>query len=279
MKIADYLEAKFKRLKDEAAVQKRIETFENKKAEKQKEIKKAGDHLDKVLQDKLLFRKTNASKIIHNSILAFKQTYNLQSDAAKGSPLNGKKAVQFRSMTPTRQSEPRSRRATSNSIDVDTYFELYEQRGNDAQRQIMEIHKKKNDFLLSHQNKIVANKSKALESKDKHVDELAARYIRKILEFETRKDDKEKNFLQGLAKQKEKLKENKGAMHEKLHMLKLEMDDNRKQIAEARQEKIDRALANKEVAMRQTQQKLHQFKIKKDNHLLRSAEINEGNVP
>jgi hypothetical protein len=278
MKIADYLEAKFKRLKDEAAAQKRLETFETKKAEKHKEIKKAGDQLDKVLKEKMLFRNTNASRLIHNSILAFKQTYKVNGDEAKDSPLKERKAVQFRSMTPTRQSESQVQRKTSASIDIDTYFELYEQKGIEVQRQIMDIHRKKNDTLANHQNKIAVNKAKAVEAQDKRLDEIATRYIRKILDFDSRKSVKEKQCFQEIEKQKEKVKENKGAMHEKLQMLKSEMDQTRKQIAEVRREKVERVLANKEVAMRQTLQKLHQFKIKHENHFMRSTEINESNV-
>ena len=278
MKIADYLEAKFKRLKDEANIQKKLEAFEAKKAEEQKEIKKAGDQLQKVLQEKLLFRKTNASKLIHNSIVAFKQTYSRQNDQAQTSPFKSKKAVQFRSITPTRKAESENRRAMSTSLDIDTYFELYEQKGLDVQRQIIELHKKRNDFLLSHQSKIDANKNKAVESQEKHLDDLAARYIRKILDFDHRRIEKEQNYAKDLVSQKEKFKENKGAMHEKMHTLKAEMDDHFRQVIETRREKIERATINKEKAMRQTQQKLNQFQIKKDHHLLRSAEINEGTV-
>jgi hypothetical protein len=278
MQIAEFLDAKVRRLQGEAQAQKKVETFELRKTEQTKQIKKDADQLEKLLKEKKVQRDHDSVKLIENSIAIFREKHIVDNNENSKYRKENVKNAHFKDSVRKVNSRSVRRPVTESSIDADEYLKDYNEKGFKVARKIREQQENKKINLIEREEKVLQCKVQTQNVQEQHINDLASRYINKITSFDARQANKEQKLTGEIAKRKIKGKDAKQGIIAKIDALEEEAKAAREKLIEEREERMRRVEENRLAHINRTQKRLKNIDAKWETNFIRAIEINEGNV-
>ena len=236
--IKDFIEVKYKSIKNEIDIDKKNKKIETLHKEKLKILQNNKERLDAAILEKQKYKRNEERAIVGKSMTEYKKHLQEEiiAERSKSKKINKNKP----SVTISRNLSK-----TNNDFDIDDYFNRYENRARKIEENYNLNQQKIINANLEKEKQIEKGKQLAEKVFEENIEEVAKKYIVKILKYDEKKTNKNKELLQKIMQNQQKKKERMKDIKDRIKKSNSEFKENQMRLKQEIEEKQTRVDVNK----------------------------------